>query len=91
MTIYDCNLVLQSIVWHPCQTRYHPWQKQYNHKQVKKAEQSRHKAHGDKAIHPKNSPIPSPVSTVLEGQELKDAVDDGHDNGQTKKIWIGLQ
>lgn len=31
-----------------------------------------------------------PTPTVLEGQELKDTVDDGHDDGESQQVGVGL-
>lgn len=31
-----------------------------------------------------------PVPTILEGQELKDTVDDGHDDGERQQVGVGL-
>lgn len=32
-----------------------------------------------------------PTPTILEGQELKDTVDDGHDDGERQQVGVGLQ
>ena len=32
-----------------------------------------------------------PIPTILEGQELKDTVDDGHNDGERQQVGVGLQ
>ena len=32
-----------------------------------------------------------PTLTVLEGQELKDTVDNGHNDGERQQVGVGLQ
>lgn len=43
-------------------------------------------------LSPMASHLPQgPDPTVLEGQELKDTVDNGHDDGERQQVGVGLQ
>lgn len=40
---------------------------------------------------PPADPVPGGALTVFESQELKNAVDDGDDDGQRQQVGVGLQ